>query len=158
MRKPIALAACAGAGLLAVGVAVGARPVEPVQVLRIDETETIPAGAVCAFPVTIRSVGQVRIKQEASRTFVNPNLRDTLTGPGGTLTSKDVGLDRVTFRPDGTLRVLATGIHFQARTSEGTKVLQGIGARTITVSPGGEVDVVFRNPNDSSGEGLCAFL
>ena len=153
----IALAACAAAALTA-GVALGARPVEPVQVLRIDETDTIPAGALCAFPVQIRTVGQLRIKVEQNRFFSNPNLRDTLTGPGGTLTSKDVGLDRLTLLADGTVKVLATGIHFQARTPDGVKVLQGIGARTITVSPSGEVDIDFKNPNDSSGEGLCAFL
>ena len=55
------------------------------------------------FPVTLRTVGQLRIKQEANRSFVNPNLRDTLTGPGGTLTSRDVRLDRTTFLPDGTI-------------------------------------------------------
>jgi hypothetical protein len=156
MRTTIALA-CAAAAVSA-GAALGAPPVEPVQVLRIDETETIPAGALCAFPVQIRTVGHVRIKVEQNRFFSNPNLRDTLTGPGGTLTSKDVGLDRSTLLPDGTVQVLSRGIHFQARTPDGVKVLQGIGARKTTVSPSGDVDIDFKNPNDSSGEAACAFL
>ena len=126
--------------------------------MRIDDTDVLPAGTLCPFPVTFRTVGQLRIKEEPNRSFVNPNLRDTLTGPGGTLTSKDVGLDRTTFLPDGTITILSTGIHFQARTPDGTKVLQGIGARKITISPSGDVDVVFKNPNDSSGEAQCAFL
>jgi hypothetical protein len=67
MRTTIALA-CAAAAVSA-GAALGARPVEPVQVLRIDETETIPAGALCAFPVQIRTVGHVRIKVEQNRFF-----------------------------------------------------------------------------------------
>lgn len=157
MKRTIALAACVATGITA-GVALGAKPVELVQVVRIDETDVLPAGTLCPFPVTVRTVGHLRIKEEPNRSFVNPNLRDTLTGPRGTLTSKDVGLDRTTFLPDGTITILSTGIHFQARTPDGTKVVQGIGARTITISPSGDVNVVLRNPNDSLGEAQCAFL
>ena len=151
------LASCLVVGA-ASGVALGAKPVTPVQVVPVDETVSYPAGTVCPFPVAIRSVGHVRVKEEADRFFANPNLRDTLIGPDGTLTSKDVGLDRQTLSPDGTVTILSTGIHFQARTPDGRKVTQGIGARVITISPTGDVDVVFRNPNDSFGDALCDFL
>jgi hypothetical protein len=158
-RMTIAAAACAVAALSA-ATAFAARPVEPVQVVRVNETVTIPAGQLCSFPVIARTTGHVRVKVEAERVFENPSLTTVFTGPGGSVTTKDRGLDRATFRPDGTVLLLSTGIHFQARLADGTKVEQGIGARVIVfdAATGDLISVTFKNPNDSFGSGPCVFI
>jgi hypothetical protein len=154
----IAAAACAVAALSA-ATAFAARPVEPVQVVRVNETVTIPAGQLCSFPVVERTTGHVRVKVEAERVFENPSLTTVFTGPGGSITTKDRGLDRFTLRPDGTVVLLSTGIHFQVRLADGTKG-QGIGARVIVfdATTGDVISVTFKNPNDSFPPLPCEFI
>ena len=157
--RTIVAAGCAVAALSA-GEALAAKP-DSVVVLRVNETTPLPAGDFCDFPVTIRETGHLRIKEESSgRLFINTSLTTTITGPGGSITSKDRGLDRFTPRPDGTVVYLATGIHFQVRTAGGTKLEQGIGARKIVfdIATGDVISLDYKNPNDSDGSDPCTFI
>jgi hypothetical protein len=95
----------------------------------------------------------VRLKVQGNRVFTNVNLTDAFTGPGGSVTSKNVGLDRVTDNGDGTLTVHATGLFFRA---DGVQIT-GLQITTVLASTGEIIDVVVKNPNNDP-DSACALI
>jgi hypothetical protein len=89
----------------------------------VNETEVIPAGELCEFPVVVSSTGKFReaiyFNQDGSvrRVMSNPSLVTTYFNPrtGRSLTSPDRGLDKITFNPDGTFTIHGTGIHLRVK-------------------------------------------
>jgi hypothetical protein len=89
----------------------------------VNETEVIPAGELCEFPVVVSSTGSFReaiyFNEDGSlrRVMSNPSLVTTYSNPltGRSLTSPDRGLDKVTFNSDGTITVHGTGIHLRVK-------------------------------------------
>lgn len=112
-------------GMLVLGLAGPATAVPPEihHFKWVDETETIPAGELCAFPVVVSSAGTFReavyFNQDGSerRLVSNPSLVTTYSNPlsGTSFSSPDRGMDRVTFNPDGTVTVFGTGIHLRVK-------------------------------------------
>jgi hypothetical protein len=112
-------------GMLVLGLAGPAAAVPPeIQHFKwVNETETIPAGALCEFPVVVSSTGTFReavyFNQDGSerRLVSNPSLVTTFSNPlsGTSFSSPDRGMDRVTFNPDGTMTVFGTGIHLRVK-------------------------------------------
>jgi hypothetical protein len=89
----------------------------------VNETEVIPAGGLCEFPVVVSSTGKFReafyFDEDGGlrRIMSNPSLVTTYFNPrsGRSLTSPDRGLDKVTFNADGTVTVFGTGIHLRVK-------------------------------------------
>ena len=52
------------------------------------------------------------------RVTAHPSFRSTLTGPTGTITTADVGLDRFVENEDGTISIFGTGIHLKIKGGE----------------------------------------
>jgi hypothetical protein len=112
-------------GMLVLGLAGPAAAVPPEihHFKWVNETETIPAGDLCEFPVIISSTGNFReavyFNQDGSvrREVSNPSLVTTFSNPlaGTSFSSPDRGMDRVTFNPDGTVTVFGTGIHLRVK-------------------------------------------
>jgi hypothetical protein len=145
------------ATLAALGLGCGVALAEPPTVnerMAVDDTIVVPAGELCAFPVTVHQVGTARIKVQGDRLFSNPNITDTVSGPGGSVTSKDVGLDRFSDNGDGTFTIHSTGIHFQA---DGVRQI-GLQVITILASTGELVDLVVKNPTTSPDSAICTLI
>jgi hypothetical protein len=112
-------------GMLVLGLAGPATAVPPEihHFKWVNETETIPAGELCEFPVVVSSTGTFReavyFNQDGSerRLVSNPSLVTTYSNPlsGTSFSSPDRGMDRVTFNPDGTVTVFGTGIHLRVK-------------------------------------------
>lgn len=112
-------------GMLVLGLAGPATAVPPEihHFKWVNETETIPAGELCEFPVVVSSTGAFReavyFNQDGSerRLVSNPSLVTTYSNPlsGTSFSSPDRGMDRVTFNPDGTVTVFGTGIHLRVK-------------------------------------------
>jgi hypothetical protein len=112
-------------GMLVLGLAGPAAAVPPEihHFKWVNETETIPAGALCEFPVVVSSTGNFRVavyfNQDGTvrREVSNPSLVTTYSNPlsGTSFSSPDRGMDRVTFNPDGTVTVFGTGIHLRVK-------------------------------------------
>jgi hypothetical protein len=112
-------------GMLVLGLAGPATAVPPEihHFKWVNETETIPAGELCEFPVVVSSTGNFReavyFNQDGSvrREVSNPSLVTTFSNPlaGTSFSSPDRGMDRVTFNPDGTMTVFGTGIHLRVK-------------------------------------------
>jgi hypothetical protein len=112
-------------GMLVLGLAGPATAVPPEihHFKWVNETETIPAGELCEFPVVVSSTGTFReavyFNQDGSerRLVSNPSLVTTFSNPltGTSFSSPDRGMDRVTFNPDGTVTVFGTGIHLRVK-------------------------------------------
>jgi hypothetical protein len=112
-------------GMLVLGLAGPAAAVPPEihHFKWVNETETIPAGELCEFPVVVSSTGNFReaiyFNQDGSvrREVSNPSLVTTYSNPlsGTSFSSPDRGMDRVTFNPDGTVTVFGTGIHLRVK-------------------------------------------
>jgi hypothetical protein len=106
-------------GMLVLGLAgpAAAAPPEIHHFKWVNETETIPAGGLCEFPVVVSSTGNFReaiyFNQDGSerRRVSNPSLVTTYSNPltGKSFSSPDRGMDRITFNPDGTVTVFGTG-------------------------------------------------
>jgi hypothetical protein len=95
-----------------------------------EDTVTFDPGAIvvddyyseiCGFPVTAQSSGHIRFttfynKDGSIRRLVAyPSIRSTLSSPTETVTTADVGMDRITFNPDGTFNIFGTGIHLKLK-------------------------------------------
>ena len=112
-------------GMLVLGLAGPAAAVPPEihHFKWVNETETIPAGELCEFPVVVSSTGNFReavyFNQDGSvrREVSNPSLVTTYSNPlsGTSFSSPDRGMDRVTSNPDGTVTVFGTGIHLRVK-------------------------------------------
>ena len=122
MRK-LVLVGLLGAVLFGVAGPAAAIPPEIHHFKWVNETEIIPAGELCEFPVVVSSTGKFREAiyfnkdGSESRVMSNPSLVTTYSNPltGRSLTSPDRGLDKVTFNPDGTITVHGTGIHLRVK-------------------------------------------
>ncbi len=108
-----------------------------VSVFKVDDSETIPAGDFCSFPITVHSTGKFRVAVYFNRdgsvrqVSQNPSLVDTVTNPanGKTILSADRGLDKFSINADGTVFLLSTGIHIKVQ-----GVYYEIGLRKILFS------------------------
>ena len=122
MRK-LVLVVLLGAAVFRLAGPAAAVPPEIHHFKWVNETETIPAGALCEFPVVVSSTGNFReavyFNQDGSvrREVSNPSLVTTYSNPlsGASFSSPDRGMDRVTFNPDGTVTVFGTGIHLRVK-------------------------------------------
>ena len=80
--------------------------------------------AECRFRVTARLAGHYRETEfynrdgSLDRVTAHPSFRSTLTGPTGTITTADVGLDRFVENEDGTISIFGTGIHLKIKGGE----------------------------------------
>jgi hypothetical protein len=81
----------------------------------------------CGFTVTARLKGHyfetVFFDKDGNvtRFTAHPSFRSTLSSPYASVTTADVGLDRFTDNPDGTISVFGTGIHLKI--NGGTKAI-----------------------------------
>ena len=122
MRK-LVLVMLLGAAVFGLAGPATAIPPEIHHLKWVNETETIPAGALCEFPVVVSSTGNFReavyFNQDGSvrREVSNPSLVDVISNPlsGASFSSTDRGMDRVTSNPDGTVTVFGTGIHLRVK-------------------------------------------
>jgi hypothetical protein len=134
MRPFVLLALCTVAAVFAFPVY--ASPPD-VNVFKVDDTFTVPAGDFCSFPIVVHSTGKFRVavyfNKDGSVRQVsqNPSLVDVLTNPlsGSTITSADRGLDKLVFNSDGTVFQLSTGVHLKVK-----GVYYEIGLRKILFS------------------------
>jgi hypothetical protein len=109
---------------------------------------------LCSFPVQVDAVGRIGYtpryrKGELVGESFTPNIKITVTNPanGRYFTDRDVGLDKATFNPDGSVVVLSTGIHFKVRTSDNRTVFRRIGLQILHFSPDGEETIEERGGN-----------
>ena len=149
------LAVVAVLALAGAGVAVAAPPTQERQ--PVDDTFTVTG--FCAFPFTVHGSGRVLVTtyRDASgrvtRISERPNIAITVTNPANRhfLTDKDVGLDKAVFAPDGSARVLSTGIHSRVRAPSGKVLVRNIGLQILTFDAAGNlVDVEIRGGNFAS--------
>ena len=175
MPRAVLFAMVLAAGLVASGRAPAApKPECPLDaqpttscVITIDD-HFVDEG-LCDFPVQIDAVGKIGYtpryrKGELVGESFTPNIKITVTNPanGRYFTDRDVGLDKATFHPDGSVVVLSTGIHFKVRTSDNRTIYRRIGLQLIHVSPDGEqtVEEVGGNfdPEDAFPAIACDYL
>ena len=145
-----------------------APPLRGTCVFHIDDHFTDPG--TCAFPLHVDVVGKIvytprRDKQgNLIGEIYRPNLSITVTNPanGRTVYDRDVGLDKATFNPDGSIRVLSTGLHAKVRTGDRQTVFRRIGLQIITISPEGveSVEIVGGNfqPESDFEKEVCSYL
>ncbi|MGY1728777.1 hypothetical protein ACI79J_17565 [Geodermatophilus sp. SYSU D01062] len=122
MKRRLFVPLAAGACVFAVATPAAAVPPERVENVTFDpavvERDDFLSDA-CGFDVTSSAKGHFRLTVHLDRNgeFVravgHPSFTNTLTGPGGTVTTADRGMDRITVDPDGTLTVFGTGIHLK---------------------------------------------
>jgi hypothetical protein len=149
--------------------ALGAPPTQ--ERVLVDDTFTIPGGALCTFPLQIHTSGRVLVtthfNADGSVDFISerPNIDITVTNPanGEFATDRDIGLDKRVFNPDGTSDVLSTGIHFRTKIPSGGVVFRRIGLQIIHLDENGEVvsmEIVGGNfdPFEEFERALCGAL
>jgi hypothetical protein len=124
---------------------------------------------LCAFPVQVDAVGKILYTPRyrdgvlVGESF-RPNVKIQVTNPanGRFFTDRDVGLDKATFHPDGSIVVLSTGIHFKVRTSDNKTIYRRIGLQIIHIAPDGEESTEVRGGNFDPEEAFpaiaCDFL
>jgi hypothetical protein len=165
---------------LAAGVvASGPAPAAPKQECPLDTQPTTSCvitiddhfvdDELCAFPVQIDAVGKIgytpRYRNgELVGESYTPNIKITVTNPanGRYFTDRDVGLDKATFNPDGSVVVLSTGIHFKVRTSDNRTIYRRIGLQILHFGPDGEesTEVIGGNfdPEEAFPGVVCDYL
>jgi hypothetical protein len=129
----------------------------------VNETEVIPAGELCEFPVVVSSTGSFReaiyFNQDGSlrRVMSNPSLVTTYSNPltGRSLTSPDRGLDKVTFNSDGTITVHGTGIHLRVK---GEFYAIGLWILTIDEATGELLSAEYHGNFDGGVEEGAAYI
>jgi hypothetical protein len=137
----------------------------------VDDTFAVPAGALCPFPVELRTTGKILVTThfngDGSVDFISerPNLKITVTNPanGNYLTDSDIGLDKRVFNPDGTSDVLSTGIHFRTKVPGGGVIFRRIGLQIIHLDENGEpisIDIIGGNfdPFEEFQPTICGAL
>jgi hypothetical protein len=93
------------------GTAAAAKPA--IERIPIDETGTVPCGA---YSLTHREQGFVVVHTQFDRhgdfrrEVTSVSITHTITGPGGTLTSRDVGIDRLVVQEDGSAILAVVGL------------------------------------------------
>jgi len=165
--------------LAAALVASGPAPAAPKPECPLDEQPTTSCvitiddhfldEGLCDFPVQVDAVGKIGYtpryrKGELVGESFTPNIKITVTNPENKrfFTDRDVGLDKATFNPDGSVVVLSTGIHFKVRTSDNRTIYRRIGLQLIHFSPDGEqsTEVIGGNfdPEDAFPGVACDYL
>jgi hypothetical protein len=116
---------------------------------------------LCGFPVTASMKGhyfetEFYDKDGNLRSVTgHPSFRSTLTSPYARITTSDVGLDRFTDNPDGTITWHGTGIHLKLKGST-----MAIGLWTLVFDPaiGEFVSEEYHGNFDVGFSGLGAAL
>ena len=140
-RFALATTTAALLGLAAVSGAVAAAP----QHDRIDIDDRFVAEGICPFPIDVHATGRILVTTtygsdgRVTRISERPNISFTLSANGRTMTDRDVGLDKVEFAPDGTARILSTGIHVRLRSGSGKVVARRIGLQIIHLDANGDL-------------------
>ncbi len=161
-----AAAALATAAMVALAVpsaAAAAPPVHDVEVFDPDTVQPDPQlSAECGFPVTARVAGHIRYAEFSgpkARITAHPSLRTTFTGPGGSVSTLDAGLDRGTFLEGGRLAVFGTGVHLKL--PDGTKDA-GLWRLVVDLGTGQLVSAEYHGrfdvPADGTGAAICAAI
>ena len=124
----------------------------------------------CGFPLRIDAVGRILYtpRRDSEGNLIGesfrPNIRVTLTNPanGRKVFDRDVGLDKATIFPDGSARILSTGIHFKARTDDRRTVFRRIGLQILMFDSEGNFseEIVGGNfqPFEDFDENVCGYL
>lgn len=107
--------------------------------------ESFVVRGVCRFPVLIEESGQLGIRthldKDGNVTFIaeTPNIDTTFTNTktGGSILTRDVGLDKQVFEPDGTSWILSTGLHVRFVIPGGGLVFGRIGLQIIELDEQG---------------------
>jgi hypothetical protein len=119
MRKLVMLIGLTGLLAFALGSAARAIPPQHLQVIHVDETDTIPAApeGPCSFPVEVHVVGDVRVTTFFDREgnairelAVFPKFRVTFSANEKTITTVSIAPNHLTFNPDGSATVAITGL------------------------------------------------
>ena len=111
MKGTAALLALVAACLGLSGTAAAAKPV--IERIPVDESSTIPCGA---YSLTNHETGFVVVHTQFDRNgdfrgeLVSISITHTITGPGGTVTSRDVGVDRLVVQEDGSAILAVVGL------------------------------------------------
>jgi hypothetical protein len=125
---------------------------------------------LCTFDIHIVAVGKVGYAPRHDRDgnligeAFTPNIKITLTNEanGRFLTDRDVGLDKATFNPDGSIDILSTGIHFKVRAGDGGMIFRRIGLQIIHIDSAGNETVEIKGGNfdpEEEFQGLvCGYL
>ncbi len=166
MRILAAMALGVAGAVAAASPAAAARPQRVVsEVYQADVTVVDEfLSSACGFPVTARLSGHYRetvfFNRDGSvaRITAHPSFRSTLTSPTATVTTTDVGLDRLVENPDGTLSIFGTGIHLKIKGGD-----KAVGLWRLVVSSRGElVSEEYHGRFDVGATGtvgaLCAAL
>jgi hypothetical protein len=132
------------------------------EVFNVDET--VPdefLTDLCGFPVSANIKGhyfeRVFFNEDGSvnRFTAHPSFRSTLTSPYGSVSTADVGLDRFTENPDGTINVFGTGIHVKIQ--GGTKAI-GLWRLVFDPSIGELVSEEYHGQFDVTADGTAQAL
>jgi hypothetical protein len=118
----------------------------------------------CGFEVTARLSGHFFVtvfhKKDGStdRVTAHPSFRSTYSSSTASITTTDVGLDRIVENEDGTISIFGTGIHLKLDSGE-----KAIGLWQLVLdSSGGLISEEYHGRFDvdaeGTGEAICAAL
>ena len=121
----------------------------PPESFTIVINETFTDDGLCGFPITTHVEGRIKFTihfdKAGNPVFESqtPSIRFTVTNPatGKTVRDADVGLDKVTFTPDGGVFVLSTGIHFRVLPERGAPIFMRVGLQIIIVGADGSFEI-----------------
>ena len=144
MHRRVAAIALLTAGLMLAGSQPGSAVPGTRELVTIDDSFTVRG--VCRFPVLVEETGQLGIRthvaSDGAVTFIaeTPNIDTSFTNTktGESILTRDVGLDKTMFKPDGTAWILSTGLHVRFVTRGGGLVFGRIGLQIITLDEHGE--------------------
>lgn len=113
------------------------------EIVPIDATFVVHGA--CRFPVRVTEDGQlgigVHVDADGEVVFIaeTPNIDTTFTNTrtGESILTRDVGLDKVVFEPDGSAWILSTGLHVRFVLPGGGLVFGRIGLQIITLDADG---------------------
>jgi hypothetical protein len=144
MRHRMVVIAAVTAGLISASSSPGLAVPGTREMVDIDESFVVRG--VCRFPVLVEEQGQLGIRthvdSDGSLVFVaeTPNIDTSFTNTrtGESVLTRDVGLDKAVFEPDGSAWVLSTGLHVRFVRQGGGLVFGRIGLQIITLDADGE--------------------
>jgi hypothetical protein len=163
-RRTIVAALGAAALLLATGpTAMAAKP--QITLIPVDDVELIDCGA---FTLEGHVFGTIKSRfteypDGSARDIASIRLRHVVSNPqtGESLTSNDVGVDKVTFHPDGSATVMQVGLISRYRIPGQGLIAHesGISILFFTGPDDQEPDVLFEaGPKDDFNAALCQAL
>ena len=147
MRAKFSVAALGTAALLAKGPpAMAGKPV--IQTIPVDDVETIDCGG---FTLEDHVFGTFKSRftenaDGSARDVVSIRLRHVVTNPetGESLRSNDVGVDKVSFHPDGSATVMTIGLIANYR----------IPGQGVIAHESGKIVLFFTGPDDEDPDVL----